>query len=196
MKKTLLWQVPLASLIYLVLLMACSATGLIHPFCYAYVGTVFPIFFSFVYFFVSSRWRCFGAGLTLNSILLVILIAFGEGGSSLIIGLIVLALISEVVRFLLGYTNKKGIIFSFIPLAYSFYAYSIHWWTNTAESLEEAVEEMRAGYDVQMAQVIQNYPLLFVMLILVIPVAVLSIILVQKIMKKTAEKLEENYGNL
>ncbi len=189
MKKLLLWQVPLASLIYLVLLMACSATGLIHPFCYAYVGTVFPIFFSFIYFFISSRWQCFGAAITLNSILLVILIAFGEGGTPLIIGLIVLALISEVIRFLVGYTSMKGITFSFIPLAYSFYAYSIHWWTDTAESLEEAVEEMRAGYDAQMVQVIQNYPLLFIMLILVIPVAVLSIIMVRKIMKKSAEKL-------
>lgn len=192
MKKSLLWQVPLASLIYMVLLMACSATGLIHPYCYAYVGTFFPIFFSFIYFFISSRWQCFGAGLTLNCLLLVILIVFGEGGNELVIGLIVLGLISEVIRFLVGYTSKKGIIFSFIPLAYSFYAYSIHWWTNTAESLEEAVEEMRAGYDAQMALVIQNTPLLFVMLILVIPVAILSIILVPKILKKSAEKLESN----
>ena len=60
---------------------------------------------------------------------------------------------------------------SYLPFAYSFYAYTAHWWTQTEESLSEAVEEMRPGYADTMQTVIANTPVLIIMLILVIPMA-------------------------
>ena len=41
----------------------------------------------------------------------------------------------------------KGVRWSFIPFAFSFFAYTLHWWTDTEGSLAAAVEEMPAGYD-------------------------------------------------
>lgn len=35
-----------------------------------------------------------------------------------------------------------------LPMAFSFFAYSAHWWTDTEGSLAAAVEEMRPGYTV------------------------------------------------
>jgi hypothetical protein len=84
----------------------------------------------------------------------------------------------------------KGVRLSFIPFAFSFYAYSAHWWTDTAGSLAAAVAEMPAGYADTMAPVIDNTQMLVVMLILVIPVALLAIRLAEKVLKKQAAELE------
>ena len=104
--------------------------------------------------------------------------------------MIVLALAAELVRKLQGYDTLKGVRRSFIPLAFSFYAYSAHWWTNTAESLAEAVEEMPVGYADKMVPIIQNTPILIVMLILTIPVALLGMRLAEKTMKKQTALLK------
>lgn len=78
---------------------------------------------------------------------------------------------------------------SFIPLAYSFYAFTAHWWTDTQGSLEAAVEEMPAGYADKMLPVINNTPGLIIALILVIPVAVIGMRLAEKVLKKQAASL-------
>lgn len=78
---------------------------------------------------------------------------------------------------------------SYIPLAFSFYAYTAHWWTDTEGSLQAAVEEMRPGYDELMKPVIANIPALIIALMLVIPLAILGMRAAEKIMKKQAEKL-------
>jgi len=88
-----------------------------------------------------------------------------------------------------GYDTLKGVRRSFIPFAFSFYAYEAHWWTNTAETLEEAVEEMPAGYADKMEPVINNIPVLIVMLILTILVAVIGMRSAEIVLKKQAEAL-------
>lgn len=71
-----------------------------------------------------------------------------------------------------------------LPFAFSFYTYSVRWRTDTAGSLAEAVEEMPAGYADKMAPVIDNIPVLVIMLLLTVPVAILAIRLAEKVMKK------------
>ena len=105
-------------------------------------------------------------------------------------GLIVLALLAELVRGLNGYGTRKGVRRSFVPLAFSFYAYSAHWWTDTDGSLAAAAEEMPAGYAGKMETVIGNVPLLIVMLVLTIPVAILAMRLAEKALKKQAASLK------
>ena len=85
--------------------------------------------------------------------------------------------------------SLKGVRRSFIPLAYSFYAFTAHWWTDTQGSLEAAVEEMPAGYADKMLPVINNTPGLIIALILVIPVAVIGMRLAEKVLKKQAASL-------
>ena len=114
----------------------------------------------------------------------------GEGNLTFVVGMIVLALAAELVRKLQGYDTLKGVRRSFIPLAFSFYAYSAHWWTDTEGSLAAAVEEMPAGYADKMVPIIQNTPILIVMLILTIPVALLGIRLAEKAMKKQTALLK------
>ncbi len=103
-----------------------------------------------------------------------------------------LTVIAEVVRKMIGYDTLKGVRYSFIPFAYSFYAYAAHWWTNTSESLEEAVEEMPAGYAEKMEAVIRNVPGLVIALILVIPVAIFGIWIAEKMMKKLTRTMTED----
>lgn len=190
MKASALWHILVAAVLYLVLFLLGSTSGLIHPACYAYAGTFFPILSSFIYFYTASRLQRFGAAAILNGFVLVIALIVGEGNTPLIFGLIILAVLAEIVRKLNGYHSLKGARLSFIPLAFSFYTYTAHWWTDTEGSLEAAVEEMPAGYADKMIPVIDNIPLLIIMLILVIPAAIIGMRLAEKIMRKTASSLK------
>ena len=190
MKKTPVFRIAMAAVIYLASFPLASASGLIHPACYAYVGTLAPILFGFVYLYTAANLQSFGAAAILNGFTLIIGLIVGEGNLPFAVGMIVLALAAELVRKLQGYDTLKGVRRSFIPLAFSFYAYSAHWWTNTAESLAETAEEMPVGHADKMVPVIQNTPILIVMLILTIPVALLGMRLAEKTMKKQTALLK------
>ena len=190
MKKLPVFQILLAMLIYLALFVLASSCGLIHPACYACAGTFVPILFSFVYLYVAANIQGFGAALLLNGFVLIVGLIAGEGNLPFVVGLVALTLLAEFIRRLNGCDTLKGVRLSFLPFAFSFYAYSAHWWTDTDGSLAAAVEEMPAGYADKMLPVIQNVPMLVVMLVLTIPVAILSMRLAERIMKKQAAKLK------
>ncbi len=190
MKKLSVLRILPVVLIYLALFILASSCGLIHPACYAYAGTFVPIVFSFVYLYTAANLQTFGAALLLNGLLLIVGLIAGEGNLPFIIGLTVLTLLAEFIRWRNGYDTLKGVRWSFIPFAFSFYAYSAHWWTDTADSLAEAVEEMPVGYSDKMLPVIQNMPMLIIMLVLTVPVAILSMRLAEKMMKKQAAALK------
>ena len=105
------------------------------------------------------------------------------------IATLVITALAELLRKIFGYDSIKGVRWSFIPFAFSFFAYISHWWTDTEGSLAAAVEEMPAGYDQLMIPVINNIPLLIVVLVLTIPVAILAMRLAERVLKKTAETL-------
>ena len=190
MKKTPIWGIALAAVIYLVLFVLGAASGAIHPACFAYAGAVLPILFSFVYLYTASNMQCFGAALVLNGFTLIVGLIAGEGNLPLIIGMIALALIAELVRKLCGYDTLKGVRRSFIPFAFSFFAYTAHWWTDTEGSLAAAVEEMPAGYADKMEAVIANIPALVIALVLTIPIVILGMRFAEKLMKKSAAALK------
>ena len=179
-------KILLMAVAYLAIFILGASSGAIHPACYAYAGAVLPLLFALVYLNTCSVIRGFGAAAVLNGFVLVLFLIAGEADTPCIIGLAGLALLAELIRYLLGYETRKGVRWSFLPLAFSFYAYSAHWWTDTAGSLAAAVEEMPAGYADAMKPVIDNIPMLIVMLLLTIPVAILGMRLAEKVMKKKA----------
>ncbi len=189
--KRSVFHVLIASVIYVLMYVLISSCGLIHPVCYAYAGTFAPLLFSFIYLYVAANMQCFGTAAILNGFVLIVGSVMGEGNLPLVVGLIVLTVIAEFVRRQNGYDTLKGVRRSFIPFAFSFYAYEAHWWTNTAETLEEAVEEMPAGYADKMEPVISNIPVLIIMLILTIPIAVIGMRIAEKVLKKQTEALNQ-----
>lgn len=190
MKNKNFFAVGAAAVVYLILFLLAATSGLIHPACYAYAGTVLPLLFSFVYLYTAAKVQGFGAAVILNGFVLFMGLILGEGNPPLIIGLIILTVLTEIIRKLNGYDTLKGVRLSFIPFAYSFYPYAAHWWTDMEGSLAEAAEEMPAGYGEMMNPVIENTTLLIVMLILVIPVAVLGTRLAEKVMKNQSASLK------
>lgn len=190
MKKKSVIRVVIAALVYLALYPLGSACGLIHPACYAYVGTFLPLLFSFVYLYAAANMRCFGTAVVLNGFVLILGLIAGEGNLPFVIGMILLAALAELIRKLNGYDTLKGVRRSFLPFAFSFYTYAAHWWTDTEGSLAAAVEEMPAGYADKMETVIGNIPLLVVMLVLTIPVAILGMRLAEKALKKQTALLK------
>ena len=180
----------LMAVAYLVTFILGAASGAIHPACYAYAGAVLPLIFAFIYLYTCSIIRGFGAATALNGFILVLFLIAGEADLPYIIGTVVLTALAEILRKVFGYDTIKGVRWSFIPFAFSFFAYTSHWWFDTEGSLAAAVEEMPAGYDQLMIPVIDNIPVMIVVLVLTIPVAILAMRLAERIMKKPASELE------
>lgn len=180
----------LMALAYVASIFLGSTTGLIHPACYAYVGALMPFLFALIYLKSCSVILGFGVPTILNGFLLAVLLLAGEADIALIIGLAVLTALSEVIRRFTGYHTLKGVRRSFLPFAFSFFAYTAHWWTDTEGSLAAAVEEMREGYDQLMIPVINNIPMLVVVLALTVPVALWAMRLAERTLKKPAAVLK------
>ncbi len=168
------FKVILMAVSYLALFIMGAASGAIHPAFYAYIGAVLPLAFAFVYLNTCTTIRGFGAATVLNGFLLVLFLLAGEADIAFIIGMVILTALAEIIHKVMGYNTLKGVRWSFVPFAFSFFAYTAHWWTDTEGSLAAAVEEMPAGYDQLMLPVIENIPVLVVVLLLTIPVSILA----------------------
>ena len=184
------FKIILMVIAYFALFIVGGASGMIHPMCYAYIGAILPIFFAFVYFYSASLMRCFGVATILNGTLLVAALLAGEADISFIIGIAILTVLSEIIRMICGFDTRKGVRWGFLPFAFSFFAFTAHWWTDTEGSLADAVEEMPAGYDEMMRQVIDNVPVMIIVLLLTIPISIAAIRLAERVLKKQAERLK------
>lgn len=190
MKKFPVLKFLICAVIYLALFVLGAFCGMIHPACYAYVGTFLPLLFGFIYLYCAANWRHFGVAAILNGFVLVLGLVAGEGNSAFIIGMIASAVLSEIFRAVCGYDTAKGVRLGFIPFAFSFYSYVGHWWTDKEGTLEAAIEEMSAEYAVKVESVIDNVPVLIIMLMLTIPVAYLGIRIASASMKKQSSLLK------
>ena len=103
MKKFPVWRILLAAIVYFILCLLGSTSGLLGPACFAYVGTILAFFFSFVYLYVAANMRCFGAAAFLNGFVLIIGLLWGEGDLPLVFGLLMLAAIAVLIRKINGY---------------------------------------------------------------------------------------------
>ena len=184
------FKVTLMAVAYLAIFILGACSGAIHPACYAYIGALLPLLFAFVYLNTASIIRGFGAAAVLNGFIFVLFLIAGEADTAYIIGTIVLTVLAELIRYFCGYDTKKGVRWSFVPFALSFFAYTAHWWTDTEGSLAAAVEEMRPGYDQLMIPVINNVPVLIVVIVLAIPVSILAMRLAEKVLKKQSASLQ------
>lgn len=184
------FKIILMAIAYLLTFILGAASGAIHPVCYAYIGALLPLIFAFIYLYTCSIIRGFGAATVLNGFILVLFLIAGEANFGYIIATIAITVLAELFRKVFGYDTKKGVRWSFIPVAFSFFAYISHWWTDTEGSLAAAVEEMPAGYDQLMIPVINNIPMMIVVLVLTIPVAILAMRLAERILKKPAATLK------
>ena len=184
------FKIILLAVAYLLTFILGATSGIIHPACYAYVGAILPLLTALIYLLTCSKIRGFGAATVLNGFVLVLFLIAGEADTAYIIGTIVLTALAEIIRYFCKYDTLKGVRWSFIPLAFSFFAYTAHWWFNTEGSLAAAVEEMPAGYDQLMIPVINNIPVLIAVLVLTIPVAILAMRLAERTLEKAAASLK------
>ena len=184
------FKIILLPFAYLLTFILGASSGIIHPACYAYIGMLLPLLTAFVYLWTCSIIRGFGAPTGLNGFVLVLLLAAGEADKTLVICFIILTALAELIRYFCKYDTLKGVRWSFVPFAFSFFAYTAHWWTDTEGSLAAAVEEMRPGYDQLMIPIIDNFGLLVVVWVLTIPVAILAMRLAEKTLKKQAAVLK------
>ena len=180
----------LMAVAYLATFILGASSGAIHPAFYAYIGALLPLLTAFIYLYTCTLLPHFGAATVLNGFVFVLFLIAGEADVAYIIGTVVLTALAEIIRKANGYDTLNGVRWSFLPFAFSFFAYTAHWWTDTEGSLAAAVEEMPAGYDQLMLPVINNIPVLIVVLLLTVPDAILAMRLAERVMKKRAELLK------
>lgn len=183
------FKILLLAIAYLLTFILGATSGIIHPACYAYVGIVLPLLTAFIYLLTCTMVRCFGAATLLNGFVFVLFLIAGEADTSYIIGTIILTALTEIIRYFCKYDTLKGVRWSFIPFAFSFFAYTAHWWFDTEGSMAAAVEEMPAGYDQLMIPVIDNIPMLVIALILTILVSILAMRLAERVLNKQTDGL-------
>jgi hypothetical protein len=183
------FKILLLAIAYLLTFILGATSGIIHPACYAYVGVILPLLTAFFYLLTCTMVRCFGAATLLNGFVFILFLIAGEADTSYIIGTIILTALTEIIRYFFKYDTLKGVRWSFIPFAFSFFAYTAHWWFDTEGSLAAAVEEMPAGYDQLMIQVVNNIPILIIVLILTVPVSILAMRLAERVLNKQTEGL-------
>lgn len=183
-------KIILLAIAYLASFILGASSGAIHPACYAYIGAILPFLTALIYLGTCTTIRGFGAATVLNGFVLVLFLIVGEADLGYIIATVVLTALAEVLRKVSGYDTKKGVRWSFMPFSFSFFAYIMHWWTDTAGSLAAAVEEMPAGYDQLMIPVINNIPVMIIVLVLTIPMAILAMRLAERALKKPASTLK------
>ena len=183
------FKILLLAIAYLLTFILGATSGIIHPVCYAYVGVVLPLLTAFIYLLTCTTVRCFGAATLLNGFVFVLFLIAGEADTSYIIGTIILTALAEIIRYFFKYDTLKGVRWSFILFAFSFFAYTAHWWFDTEGSLAAAVEEMSAGYDQLMVPVINNIPMLIIVLILTVPVSIVAMRLAEHVLNKQTDGL-------
>ena len=82
----------------------------------------------FLAFYLSDASRPQYGGDSPERIVFILFLIAGEADISYIIGTIVLTALAEIIRYLCKYDTLKGVRLSFIPFAFSFFAYTAHWW--------------------------------------------------------------------
>ena len=128
------------AIVYLATFIIGAASGAIHPAFYAYIGAALPLLTAFIYLYTCTLFPHFGAATTLNGFIIVLFLIVGEADAAFIIGMVVVTVLTEIIRKMKGYDTLKGVRWSFVPFAFSFFAYTAHWWTDTDNSLAAAVD--------------------------------------------------------
>ena len=116
----------------------------------------------------------------MNGFVIVLFLIAGEADAVVVIGMIILAALSEFLHSKFKNDDIKSLRWGFVPLAFSYFTYTAHWWTDTEGSLAAAAKEMRPGYDQLMIPVIDNVPMLIFVYLITIPLAILAIRLATK----------------
>ncbi|MGX8690141.1 MAG: MptD family putative ECF transporter S component [Bacteroidaceae bacterium] len=174
------FKIILLAIAYLATFFLGASTGIIHPACYAYVGALLPFITAFIYKAMVKQVPGFGAASIMNGFVIVLFLLVGEADANVVIGMIILATLSEFLHSKFKADPVKSLRWGFVPMAFSYFTYTAHWWTDTEGSLAAAVEEMRPGYDQLMIPVIDNIPVLILVYLITIPLAILAIRLATK----------------
>ena len=175
-----IFKVILLAIAYLATFFLGAFTGIIHPACYAYVGALLPFITAFIYKAMVKHVQGFGAASIMNGFVIVLFLIVGEADANVVIGMVFLAALSEFLHSKFKSDPVKSLRWGFVPMAFSYFTYTAHWWTDTEGSLAAAVEEMRPGYDQLMIPVIDNIPVLILVYLITIPLAILAIRLATK----------------
>ena len=188
-KKSILGAV-LYMLLYIVIIYLSLCLGYIHPFFWVYASVVSCLFASIPYLYLTSRWHKFGVGTLLSMLVAGACAIMGEG-TMMNYGLIVLmGILTDIIRYVIGNDQLKGVRISYPPLALIPFGRTIVIWTNrTAEIASQAAEMGKAYGNTMMA--ITPVWMLIVMIIVTIALAFFAEHIVEKYMKKSIELLDK-----
>jgi len=117
-------KVVLLAIAHLALYVVSLVSGDLYPRYYVHIGAVLPLLLAFVYLSAASTIRRFGAAAILNGCVLLFAVVSGKADFTFLITLCLLTIATEILRFVFGFDTLKGVHWSFIPFAFSFFVFS------------------------------------------------------------------------
>lgn len=133
--------------LYAIASFACAFLGFLNPWCWI---VVFPVLAAILgapsYLWAASRWQQFGVGTLFSLILAVVLLVMGEIDFTQTLLMVAVGVVSDVVRQMVSYNQKRGILMAYPILPLGIIVWLMKLWTDSEWYYQGAAEEIGTDY--------------------------------------------------
>jgi hypothetical protein len=133
--------------LYAITSFACAFLGFLNPWCWI---VVFPVLAAILgapsYLWAASRWQQFGVGTLFSLILAVVLLVMGEIDFTQTLLMVAVGVVSDVVRQMVSYNQKRGILMAYPILPLGIIVWLMKLWTDSEWYYQGAAEEIGTDY--------------------------------------------------
>ncbi len=134
-------------ILYAVTSFASAFIGFLNPWCWV---VLFPMLAAVLgaptYFWVASRWQRFGVATVFALVLAAVLLPMGEIDATQAALMVVIGVVSDVVRQVLGNNQKSSAFIAYPILPLGILAWLMKLWTNSEWYYQGAAEEIGIDY--------------------------------------------------
>ena len=135
------------AILYAVTSFASAFIGFLSPWCWV---VVFPVLAAILgapsYLWAASRWQRFGVATLFSVVFAVPLLFMGEINIVQTALMVVLGVVSDAVRQIIGNKQKRGVFFAYPILSLGVVVWLMKLWTDSEWYYQGAAEEIGADY--------------------------------------------------
>jgi hypothetical protein len=171
--------------LYAVTSFASAFIGFLNPWCWV---VLFPMLAAVLgaptYLWVASRWQRFGVATVFALVLAAVLLPMGEIDTTQAALMVVIGVVSDVVRQVLGNNQKTSAFIAYPILPLGIIAWLMKLWTNSEWYYQGAAEEIGVDY-AEGLKTLSSITSLIMVVVLVIIAAYIAIRIAAAKMKST-----------
>lgn len=144
--KQILFYIGMA-LLFILIVFACEFLGFLSPYLWVYAGAFGALLGAAPIMAMAKKWKKFGVYAANTAIFIIAMAAMGEvSGTAVILFMIFVTLTAELVRYMIGYNSKKGVLISYAIFGIFPTASIITLWIDPTTYYAGTVEELNTAY--------------------------------------------------